>query len=71
MYRLRYGFLITLVSAIKAGYPNKPYLITGMAVMLGWFQSLFNEDSFLVNAEEGKFIRQFRWERMKSKLFKK
>ena len=68
MYRLRYGFLITLISAAKAGYLNKPYILTGLAVMWGWFQSWLNRDEFMVSKEEGRFIRNFRWKRMRGKL---
>ncbi len=68
MYRLRYGFLITLISAAKAGYLNKPYGLTGLAVMWGWLQSLLRRDEYIVTAEEGAFIRKFRRERMLGKL---
>lgn len=68
MYRLRYGFFITLISAIKAGYLNKPYGLTGLAVLWGWVQSFVKRDEFIVTAEEGRFIRQFRRERMREKL---
>jgi hypothetical protein len=68
MYRLRYGFLITLISAIKAGYLNKPYGITGLAVLWGWVQSFLNRDAFIVTAEEGRFIRTFRKARMQEKI---
>ena len=68
MYRLRYGFFITLISAIKAGYLNKPYGLTGFAVLWGWIQSFLKRDDFIVSAEEGRFIRQFRKSRMLKKL---
>lgn len=68
MYRLRYGFWITLISAAKAGYLNKPYVLTGIAVMWGWFKSLLASDEFMVSKEEGRFIRGFRWERMRRKM---
>lgn len=68
MYRLRYGFFITLISAIKAGYLNKPYGLTGLAVLWGWVQSFLKRDAFIVTAEEGRFIRRFRRGRMWGKL---
>lgn len=68
MYRLRYGFLITLISAIKAGYLNKPYVLTGFAVMWGWIQSLLKREAFMVTKEQGAFIRKFRLNRMKQKI---
>ena len=33
MYRMRYGFFITLTSAIKAGMVNRPFGLTGLAVL--------------------------------------
>ncbi|MCG8331321.1 MAG: glycosyltransferase family 2 protein [Chitinophagales bacterium] len=68
MYRLRYGFLITLISAIKAGYLNKPYILTGLGVMWGWLESWLKRDAFIITKEEGNFIRSFRKERMLEKL---
>jgi glycosyltransferase involved in cell wall biosynthesis len=68
MYRLRYGFFITLISAIKAGYLNKPYLLTGLAVLWGWLLSFLRRDEFMVSPQEGDFIRQFRRRRMWGKL---
>ncbi len=68
MYRLRYGFWITLISAAKAGYLNKPYGLTGLGVLWGWLQSFFRRDDFMVTKEEGAFIRRFRKARMLRKL---
>lgn len=67
MYRLRYGFFITLISAAKAGYLNKPYGLTGLAVLWGWLQSWLRRDAFMVTAAEGAFIRAFRRQRMAKK----
>lgn len=71
MYRLRYGFLITLISAAKAGFVNRPMVITGFAVMLGFIEAYFRSDPFIVTEEEGRFIRNFRIKRMKEKLGRK
>ncbi len=68
MYRLRYGFWITLISATKAGYLTKPYGLTGISVLIGWLQSWLKREDYIVTEAEGKFIRQFRWQRMKGKL---
>ncbi len=68
MYRLRYGFFITLISAIKAGYLNQPFGLTGLAVLWGWLLSFLRRDEFMVSPQEGRFIRQFRRQRMWGKL---
>lgn len=69
MYRMRYGLWIAITSALKTGYLNKPHLTSGIAVMRGWLQSWWKNEDFIVSPEEGKFIRQLRWRRMKAKLF--
>lgn len=66
-YRLRYGFWIALISAAKCGIVNRPYIITGLAFFWGWLKALFRGDEFIVNKEEGKYIRQYRIKRMKEK----
>jgi len=68
MYRLRYGFFLSLISAAKAGYLNKPYFLTGIAVMAGWLKSFFRREPFMVTKKEGKFIRNLRKERMSNKF---
>ncbi len=68
MYRLRYGFGILLISAAKAGMVNRPYIISGLAVIYGWFEALFRGDEFIVSKEEGQFIRQYRLKRMMGKV---
>lgn len=68
MYRLRYGFWITLISAAKAGYLNRPYGITGLGVIWGWLQSWIRREPFIVTKAEGRFIRRFRRSRMLGKL---
>lgn len=68
MYRMRYGPFITLVSAVKAGLLNKPYLLTGLACIQGWLEALLRGDDFIVSKEEGQFIRRYRRKRMLEKL---
>ncbi len=68
MYRMRYGLFITTTSALKAGLVNRPYLLTGAAVIIGWIFALVFNDPYMVSKHEGRFIRQYRWEKMLSKL---
>ena len=68
MYRMRYGLLIALVSAAKAGYLNKPYVLTGIAVFWGWLRSWLRRETCIVSEDEGRFIRKFRRKRMLAKL---
>lgn len=66
-YTLHYGFAITLVAALKlATKKRKPLLF--IDYMQGYFKAKKEQRPFLVTDEQGKFIRKYRWQRMKSKL---
>ncbi len=67
-YRMRYGFFIAIISAVKLGMNRPPIFFSGVAALVGWFQAWFRADKFIVNEEEGRFIRQFRWQRILQKL---
>lgn len=57
---MRYGFPISLVAAAKASWKAKN-LFSFFSILKGYFKSVLNGDSKIVTKEEGKFIRQFRW----------
>lgn len=67
-YTLHYGFVITLIAALKlASKKKKPLLF--IDYMRGYFKAKKEQRPFLVTGEQGKFIRKYRWKRIKSKLF--
>jgi glycosyltransferase involved in cell wall biosynthesis len=67
MYKMRYGFIITLISAIKLAYKKsssslfKDYLV-------GYFKAKNNKIEYLVTKKQGAFIRKLRWKGMLGKL---
>lgn len=63
MYKMRYGFIITLISALKLAY-KKHSLSLFRDYMAGYFRAKKNKIAFLVTEEEGKFIRNLRWNGM-------
>ncbi|MFI0428395.1 glycosyltransferase family 2 protein [Mariniflexile sp. HMF6888] len=67
MYKMRYGFLITLISAIKLAY-KKRSLSLFKDYLAGYFKAKKHKIDFLVTEEEGKFIRDLRWKGMLNKL---
>ncbi|GAB1857502.1 glycosyltransferase family A protein [Flavobacteriaceae bacterium MHTCC 0001] len=69
MYKMRYGFLITLISAIKLA-SKKGSLALFKNYMAGYFQARKEKPEFLVSEDEGKFIRGLRWKGIKKKLCK-
>ncbi|PKQ43532.1 glycosyltransferase family 2 protein [Confluentibacter flavum] len=67
MYKMRYGFTITLISAIKLAYKKRRFDLF-KDYMAGYFEAKKNNTDFLVTEEEGKFIRNLRWKGMLNKM---
>ena len=67
MYKMRYGFLITLISALKLAYKKKRVKLF-KDYMNGFFKAKKERQAYLVTAEQGKFIRKTRWEGMLQKF---
>ncbi|WP_111309287.1 glycosyltransferase family 2 protein [Confluentibacter sediminis] len=63
MYKMRYGFIITLISAIKLAYKKRRFDLF-KDYMVGYFKARKNKIAFLVTEEEGEFIRNLRWKGM-------
>ncbi|MGS2727266.1 glycosyltransferase family 2 protein [Psychroserpens sp. BH13MA-6] len=68
MYKMRYGLLITLISALKLSYKKKS-LGLFKDYMLGYFKAQNKGIEPLVTKEQGQFIRRLRWQGI-SKKFK-
>ncbi len=69
MYKMRYHFWITLISALKLAYKKGSFqLFTDY--MSGYFRAKSNQVDFLVSKAEGKFIRDLRWKGIKDKFLK-
>lgn len=67
MYKMRYGFWITLISAIKLASKKGSFRLF-KNYMAGYFKAKSLKTEFLVSKDEGKFIRDLRWKGIKSKL---
>lgn len=67
-YRLHYGLLLTLIASLKLATRKKKPLLC-LDYVQGYFMAKANREPFLVNEKQGKFIRQYRWTKIKSKLF--
>lgn len=67
-YRLGYGFWITAIASLKlALLKKKPFLF--FDYLKGFWKAKRAKKRLLVTAEQAKFIRNYRWEKMKGKLF--
>ena len=67
MYKMRYGFTITLISALKLAYKKKSVLLF-KDYMAGFFKAKQNKIDYLVSEEQGQFIRKLRWDGMRNKF---
>ncbi len=67
MYKMRYGVVITFISAIKLAYKKKNIALF-KDYMNGYFKAKQKQTEFLVTKKEGEFIRDLRWQGIKEKF---
>lgn len=67
-YRLGYGLAITSIASAKLAYMKKDFSLFP-SYLKGFFQAKKAKEPLLVSKEEGKFIRDLRWKKMKAKIF--
>lgn len=68
-YRLRYGWLISLIASAKLAFLKKD-LSLFRDYISGYQKARKEKQPFLVSREEGRFIRDLRWRKMRRKLLK-
>ena len=68
MYKMRYGFLITLISALKLAFKKKSFQLFKDYIS-GYFKAKKEKITYLVSEKEGEFIRRLRWKGIKKALF--
>ncbi|WP_037319136.1 glycosyltransferase family 2 protein [Salegentibacter sp. Hel_I_6] len=67
-YRLRYGFTITVIASAKLAF-NKRDISVFWDCIVGFLRAKNEKRPYLVNKDEGRFIRNLRWKKMQEKLF--
>lgn len=67
MYKMRYGFVITLISALKLAYKKRSFDLF-KDYMAGFFRAQKNNIDYLVTEDEGGFIRDLRWKGILKKI---
>lgn len=66
-YTLGYGFLITTIAGLKLAWrKQKPFLF--IDYLKGFFKAKNSKIPLLVTTEQAKFIRKYRWKKIKEKL---
>ncbi|MEM6515403.1 MAG: glycosyltransferase family 2 protein [Bacteroidota bacterium] len=68
MYKMRYGYWITLISAIKLAKKKGSFRLF-RDYMSGFRKAKKQKLDYLVNQEQGRFIRNLRWQGIKNKFF--
>lgn len=68
-YSLGYGFFITAIASVKlAMLKKKPLLF--LDYIKGFWKAKLAQKPLLVSHEQAKFIRKYRWQKMKKKLIR-
>jgi len=65
-YVLRYGWLLSVLASLKNAFLKKS-LPTFFRLLSGYRKAKREQQPFLINAEQGKFIRAYRWNKIKNK----
>ncbi len=60
MYKMRYGFIMTLISGVKLAFKKRRFSLF-KNYMAGYFKAKKKKSPFLVTEEQGIFIRKLRW----------
>ncbi len=66
-YKMRYGFWLTLIASAKLASKKNSFQFF-IDSMRGYFQSKNAKLEYLVSEEEGKFVRNLRWQKIREKL---
>lgn len=67
-YSLGYGVLITAIASLKLAMRKKRPLLF-VDYIHGFLKAKFSKKELFVTKEQAKFIRNYRWKKMKEKLF--
>jgi glycosyltransferase involved in cell wall biosynthesis len=66
-YGLRYGILLTAIASLKLAFLKKqPQLFVGY--LSGYFVSLLTRSNRLLSKEQGRFLRKYRWQKIRKKF---
>lgn len=65
-YKLHYGFLLSLIACIKLAVKKKSFKHF-FNYIIGYFKAILSKEAYLVDENQGKWIRNYRW----GNIFKK
>ncbi|WP_055447820.1 glycosyltransferase [Lacinutrix mariniflava] len=67
-YKMRYGFLISVIAALKKSINNQDFSILANDLK-GYSKARRKKKAFIVSEAEGQFIRKIRWKGIKEAIF--
>lgn len=67
-YALGYGFFITFIASVKLAFKKRKPLLF-IDYIIGFWRAKLAKKPLLVTAKQAKFIRNYRWKKMKAKIF--
>ena len=65
---MRFGFILTLIASLKSAF-NKGNMSYFFNSIIGYFKAKHKKKDFLVDKNQGKFIRQLHWKNIRKKIF--
>ena len=68
LYKMRFGFILTLITSFKSAF-KKRSLSYFFNSIIGYFKANRKKKDFLVDENQGRFIRQLHWQNIQKKVF--
>jgi len=68
LYKMRFGFILTIIASLKSAF-NKRSGTYFLNSVIGYFKAKRQKQEFLVDKNQGRFIRQLHWKNIRKKVF--
>ncbi len=68
LYKMRFGVILTLIASLKSAF-NKRSISYFFNSVIGYLKAKREKQTFLVDENQGRFIRQLHWKNIKKKIF--
>ncbi len=67
MYKMRNGFILTFISALKLSFKKHSFSYF-LNYVIGYLKAALNKPERIVTKDQGRFIRNLRWQGIKEKI---
>ena len=67
LYKMRYGFALAFLSALKLAYKKRSIHLF-WDYIVGYIKAYSLKEPFLIDADQGAFVRSYRWKNIKQKF---